>query len=109
MLAAAQVLKERSVAEIITIGASDDGNAIAVASPDIPELVGLYILSSPARSLGDDLAALSQITVPAFFAVSDNDPRRNFLPEVQALYDACASEQKELHILTSYEHGSNLL
>lgn len=29
MLAAAQVLKERSVAEIIAIGASDDGNAIA--------------------------------------------------------------------------------
>ncbi len=109
VLAAAQVLRERGVTEIMAIGASDGGNATAVAAPHIPELVGLGILSSPARSIGDGPAALSQIAVPAFFAVSDNDPGGKFLPEVQALYDACASEQKELHILTSYEHGSDLL
>ena len=109
VLAAAQVLRERGVTEIIGIGASDGGNATAVAAPYIPELVGIGILSSPAGSIGDGPAALSQITVPAFFAVSEHDPGGNFLPEVQALYDACASEQKEFHILTSYEHGSDLL
>ena len=109
VLAAAQVLRESGVTEIMAIGASDGGNATAVAAPYIPELVGLGILSSPAGSIGDGPAALSQITVPAFFAVSDNDPGGKFLPEVQALYDACASEQKELHILKSYEHGSDLL
>lgn len=109
VLAAVQVLREYGVTEIVAMGASDGGNATAVASPKIPELAGLGILSSPARSKGDGPAALSQINVPAFFAVSDNDPGGNFLPEVQALYDACASEKKELHILTSYEHGTDLL
>lgn len=109
VLAAAQVLRERGASQILAMGASDGGNATAVAAPHIPELVGLGILSSPAGSIGDGPAALSQIRVPAFFAVSDNDPGGKFLPEVQALYDACASERKELHILTSYEHGTDLL
>lgn len=109
VLAAVQVLREYGVTEIVAMGASDGGSATAVAAPNIPELVGLGILSSPARSKGDGPAALSQINVPAFFAVSDNDPGGKFLPEVQALYDACISEQKELHILTSYEHGTDLL
>lgn len=113
VLAAAQVLRERGATEILAMGASDGGNATAVAAPSIPELVGLGILSSPARSKGDGPAALARITVPAFFAVSNNDPGTGggdtFLGEVQQLYDACASEQKELHVLTSYEHGTDLL
>lgn len=109
VLAAAQVLRERGATEILAMGASDGGNATAVAAPHIPELVGLGILSAPANSIGDGPAALSQVNAPAFFAVSDNDPGGEFLPEVQALYDACASEQKELHVLTSYEHGTDLL
>lgn len=113
VLAAAEVLRERGATEIIAMGASDGGNAAAVAAPHIPGLVGLGILSSPARSKGDGPAALSQITVPAFFAVSSSDPGAGggdqFMREVQTLYDACASEQKELHILTSYEHGTDLL
>jgi esterase/lipase len=109
VLAAAQVLRERGAVEILAIGASDGGNATAVAAPYIPELAGLGILSSPSRSKGDAVAAVSEIRVPAFFAVSDNDPGGKFLPEVQRLYDACASEQKEFHILTSYEHGTDLL
>lgn len=113
VLAAAQVLRERGAMEILSMGASDGGNATAVAATHIPELVGLGILSSPAMSKGDGPAALSEITVPAFFAVSNNDPGsgggERFLQEVQKLYDACASEQKELHVLTSYEHGTDLL
>lgn len=113
VLAAAQVLRERGAVEILSMGASDGGNATAVAATHIPELVGLGILSSPAMSKGDGPAALSEITVPAFFAVSNNDPGsgggERFLQEVQKLYDACASEQKELHVLTSYEHGTDLL
>lgn len=113
VLAAVQVLRERGVTEIIAMGASDGGNATAVAAPNIPELVGIGILSSPSMSVGDGPSALSQITVPAFFAVSNNDPGTGggdrFLQEVQKLYDACASEQKELHVLTSYEHGTDLL
>ncbi|HCC34815.1 MAG TPA: hypothetical protein DEQ02_03970, partial [Ruminococcaceae bacterium] len=100
VLAAAQVLKERGADEILAMGASDGGNATAVAAPLISNLVGLGILSSPANSKGDAVAAVGKIDVPAFFAVSSNDLGGDFLSEVQKIYDACASEQKELHVLT---------
>lgn len=109
VLAAARVLKERGAAKILSIGASDGGNATAVAAPAIPDLVGLALLSAPANSKGNGLEGVGKIDVPAFFAVSEHDPGGNFYDEVKALYDACASPQKEFHVLTSYEHGTDLL
>lgn len=110
VLAAAQVLRERGATEIVAMGASDGGNATAVAAPSIPDLAGLALLSSPSHSKGDAVAAVRIIDVPAFFAVSSNDPGGTaFYDHVKSLYDACASEQKEFHVLTSYEHGSDLL
>ncbi len=67
------------------------------------------MLSSPKNSKGNALEAVANIDVPAFFAVSSNDPGGNFYNEVKPLYDACTSEQKEFHLLTSYEHGTDLL
>ncbi len=109
VLAAAQVLRERGVTQILCMGASDGGNATAVAAPFVHGLVGLALLSSPANSKGNGPQALAQIDVPAFFAVSTDDPGGNFYPEVETLYNACASPQKEFHVLTSYEHGTDLL
>lgn len=109
VLAAAQVLRERGATEILSMGASDGGNATAVAAPHIPDLVGLALLSSPANSKGNGLEGVGEIDVPAFFAVSNDDPGGKFYDEVKSLYDASASEQKEFHVLTSYEHGTDLL
>ncbi|WP_057762033.1 alpha/beta hydrolase [Cytobacillus praedii] len=109
VLAAAQVLRERGATEILGMGASDGGNATAVAAPHIPDLVGLALLSSPKNSRGNALEAVAKIDVPAFFAVSSDDPVGNFYDEVKPLYDASVSEQKEFHLLTSYEHGTDLL
>ena len=111
VLAAAEVLRERGATGILAMGASDGGTATAVASPHIPDLVGVGILSSPARSKGDGVAALGKLSpeIPAFFAVSTNDPGGKFYPEVEALYNGSVSTKKEFHVLSSYEHGSDLL
>ncbi len=111
VLAAAEVLRERGATGILAMGASDGGTATAVASPRISDLVGVGILSSPARSKGDGVAALGKLlsNIPAFFAVSTNDPGGKFYPEVEALYNGSASAKKEFHVLSSYEHGTDLL
>lgn len=49
VLAAVQVLRERGVDEVFCMGASYGGSATAAAAPEIPELAGVAILSSPAN------------------------------------------------------------
>lgn len=113
VLAAAQVLRERGVTEIISMGASYGGTATAAAAPKIPELVGIGILSSPAFDMEiDPINAMHSVTVPAFFAVSVNDWQNApgvYQTHVEALYEACASEQKTLHIIEGSDHGTDLI
>ncbi|NEZ41913.1 alpha/beta hydrolase [Paenibacillus alvei] len=113
VLAAAQVLRERGATKILSMGASIGGTSTAVAAPNIPELVGLGILSSP-RQFGINpeisaLEAVKKIDVPAFFAVSEKDPTGNYYDEVKALYEASASKQKQFHVIHSSEHGTDML
>lgn len=113
VLDAAQVLRERSVTEIISMGASYGGSATAVAAPNIPELAGLAILSAPAFDLSiDPIGALSSVSVPAFFAVSTNDSQNApgvYQKHVEALYEACASEEKDLHLIEGPDHGTDMI
>ncbi len=44
VLAAAQVLRERGATEILCMGASDGGNASAVAAPYIPDLGSCFVI-----------------------------------------------------------------
>lgn len=110
---AAQVLRERGVKEIISMGCSYGGTATAVAAPSIPELKGLVILSSPCYNQQIDPAdALSKIKVPAFFAVSTEDGQGApgvYQREVESLYEACASSQKEIHIVEGVDHGTDMI
>lgn len=111
--AAVRVLRERGCDEIFCMGASYGGSATAVAATSIPELVGVAILSSPANvSDLDPISAMKQITVPAFFAVSTSDFQGApgvYQKEVETLYEACPSSQKEIHILGGTAHGTDLI
>ncbi len=110
VLAAAQVLRERGAEKIMAMGASDGGTATAIAAPDIPELVGLGMLSSPKDSVGDAVEAMGNIKdVPTFFAVSDHDSYGDFYSHVAALYEACPSTQKELIIIEGNDHGTDMI
>lgn len=110
VLAAAQVLRELGAVEILSMGASDGGTATILAAPDIPELVGLGILSSPKDSVGDAVAALGRLKdIPAFFAVSTNDSYGDFYSHVEALYNACSSTKKEFHVIEGHDHGTDMI
>lgn len=113
VLAAAQVLRERGVTEIIAMGASYGGTATAVAAPEIPELAGVVILSSPAFGMEiDAISAMQTVTAPAFFAVSKEDWQNApgvYQEHVEALYEACGSNRKEIHIVEGSDHGTDLI
>ncbi len=110
VLAAVQVLRERGAERIIAMGASDGGTATVIAAPDIPDLAGLGILSSPKDSVGDALEAVGKIKdVPAFFAVSSHDAYGDFYSHVKALYEACPSTQKELCVIEGTDHGTDMI
>ncbi len=110
VLAAAQVLREKGAKQILAMGASDGGTATAIAAPDIPELAGLGILSSPKDSIGDAVSAMARVKdVPAFFAVSTNDSSGNFYPHVEALYEACTSTQKQFNVIEGFDHGTDMI
>lgn len=113
VLAAAQVLRERGVTEIVAMGASYGGTATAVAAAQIPELAGAVILSSPAYDMDiDAIGAMESITAPAFFAVSKEDWQNApgvYQEHVEALYEACGSERKEIHIMEGKAHGTDMV
>ena len=114
VLAAAQVLRERGATQILPIGASYGGTSTVVAAAEIPELVGLVVLSAPAHDVEPltPIDAISRITTPAFFAVSKRDWQGApgiYQAEVESLYDACASEAKEFHLMEGQAHGTDMV
>lgn len=113
VLAAAQVLRERGATRILSMGASYGGTATAVAAAEIPELAGVAILSSPAYDMEiDAIGAIGSVTAPAFFAVSREDWQNApgvYQEHVEALYEACGSDQKEIHIVEGSDHGTDMI
>ncbi len=56
------------------------------------------------------MEAIGQIKdVPAFFAVSTKDSSGNFYPHVEALYEACASTQKQFIVVEGIDHGTDMI
>ncbi len=113
VLAAAQVLRERGATQIISMGASYGGTATAVAAAEIPELAGVVILSAPALGMEiDPVRAMESVTAPAFFAVSTGDWQNApgvYQEHVESLYEACGSDQKEIHVVEGSDHGTDLI
>lgn len=113
VLAAVQVLRERGATEIIAMGASYGGTATAVAAAEIPELAGVVILSSPAYDMEiDAISAMESVTAPAFFAVSTQDWQNApgvYQKHVEALYEVCGSDRKEIHIVNGPDHGTDMI
>ncbi|MFF5426397.1 MULTISPECIES: alpha/beta hydrolase [unclassified Streptomyces] len=106
--AAVQQLRNRGARHILAGGASMGGTATATVAPEIPELVGLLILSSP-RELPTmkPLPGLAKVTVPSFFAAATGD--QTFVDEVRALHRASGAKDKRLHILDSHAHGVDMM
>ena len=110
VLGAAQELFRRGVKRVVVGGASAGGTAALTAAGSIPRarLAGVVVLSSPAQFVGMDArAAARRVTAPAFFAVGSRDVA--FVPDMRRLYAAAASKRKQLLVVPSSGHGTQLL
>ncbi|GAA2873878.1 alpha/beta hydrolase [Streptomyces mexicanus] len=91
-------------------GASCGGTTAAVAGAEgrLP-VVGLLIMSSPARCGGDGVAAVRTIDAPSLFVVSPGDMNGAVEKQVRELYAASGSQDKKLVIDRSGYHGTDMI
>jgi pimeloyl-ACP methyl ester carboxylesterase len=110
VLGAERELLRRGVTRVLVGGASAGGTAGMTAAALIPRsvLAGVVVLSSP-RQFGamDAEAAARRVTAPSFFGVGKRDTA--FVDEVRKLYAASAAKRKQLLVVDSSGHGTDLL
>lgn len=111
VLAAVEVLKEKGATQILSMGASNGGTATAVASPDIDNLVGLVLLSSPSiNPIGNTISSVKKLNdIPMFFAASTNDLHGIYPKEVKSIYDASISSNKQFYEIEGSDHGTDMI
>ena len=104
-----QYLKSQSDVKsgLIGVGGASCGvsNAIKTAIRH-PEVKSLVLLSGP--SDGRDRMFLRQTKIPAFFAVSDDDPYPLMVPDTEWLYLASASPGKKFAHYKTGGHGAEI-
>ncbi len=110
VLGAARELRRRGVTRVLVGGASAGGTAAQTAAAAIPPatLAGVVVLSSP-RQFGsmDAEQAARKVTAPSFFGVGTRDTA--FVDEVRKLDAASAAKRKQIVVVRSSGHGTQLL
>jgi Dienelactone hydrolase family len=108
-VAAAAELRRRGVARVVLVGSSMGGTAVLVAAARIrPPVAGVVSLSGAAVFAGMDArAAVARFRVPALFIAARRDGP--FAAAARGLYEAAATHDKHLVVLSSAAHGTNLL
>jgi pimeloyl-ACP methyl ester carboxylesterase len=110
VLGAERELLRHGVTRVIVGGASAGGTAAMTAAARIPSsaLAGVIVLSSPRRFASMDAAAAARrVTAPSFFGVGSRDTA--FTDEVRQLARASAAKRKQLLVVSSSGHGTELL
>jgi pimeloyl-ACP methyl ester carboxylesterase len=110
VLGAERELVRRGVKRVIVGGASAGGTAALTAAASIPPsvLAGVVVLSSPSQfgSMDAERAA-RKVTAPSFFGVGNRDTA--FVDEMRKLSAASAAKRKQLFVVSSSGHGTELL
>jgi pimeloyl-ACP methyl ester carboxylesterase len=110
VLGAERELVQRGVKRVIVGGASAGGTAAMTAAASIPPsvLAGVVVLSSPSQfgSMNAERAA-RKVTAPSFFGVGNRDTA--FVDEMRKLSAASAAKRKQLLVVSSSGHGTELL
>lgn len=109
VLAAMRVMRARGARQIVLAGASLGGAAVLSAAALSPSgIEGAISFASP-QVFGrvDALVAVRALRVPALFLSAAEDD--NFADEARALYEACASPDKQLAIVPGTVHGAPVL
>ena len=109
VIAAAVELRRRGVTRVVLVGSSMGGTAALVAAGRIrPAVAGVVSLSGAAVFGGMDArTVVPHLRVPALFMAARRDGP--FATAALGLYGAAATRDKQLLVLTSAAHGTNLL
>jgi pimeloyl-ACP methyl ester carboxylesterase len=110
VLGAERELVRRGVRRVVVGGASAGGTAAMTAAAAIPRsvLAGVIVLSSPGQFASMDAeAAARRVSAPSFFGVGSRDTA--FTDEVRQLDRASAAKRKQLLVVSSSGHGTELL
>jgi predicted alpha/beta-hydrolase family hydrolase len=102
-------LRRRGATRILVGGASCGGTASILVGAKILDVVGLLIMSSPARCGGmDAVPPVRTITAPSLFIVSPGDMNGAVEEQVRELYAASGALDKKLVIDDSGYHGTDM-
>jgi len=109
VIAAVRELRRRGVARVVLVGSSMGGTAVLVAAGRIrPMVAGVVSLSGAAVFAGMDArVVVPRLRVPALFIAAKGDGP--FPAAARGLYGAAGTRDKELLMLSSAAHGTNLL
>ncbi|MFJ7996861.1 alpha/beta hydrolase [Streptomyces sp. NPDC096310] len=104
-------LRRVGAKRVFLAGASCGGTTAAVAGVDTPlRVVGLLMMSSPARCLGADaVAAVRKLRVPTLLVVSPGDMLGAVEKQVREVHAASVAREKELVIDKSGFHGTDMI
>ena len=107
MVAGARELQRRGAERIFLVGASMGGTAALVAAGEI-DVAGVAALSAPQEfSDLDALPAVRDLEMPVLFLAGRQDEA--FARDARRLFQATASDEKALVMLSGGEHGTDLL
>ena len=109
VLAAIKVMRARGANQFVLAGASLGGAAVLSGAALAPaQISGVISFASP-QIFGriDALKASRALRVPALFISADEDAP--FPEDARALYDACASPDKQIAIVPGTVHGAPVL
>jgi pimeloyl-ACP methyl ester carboxylesterase len=110
VLGAVRALTRLGVKRVVVGGASAGGDAAMGAAAKIPRatLAGLIVLSSPGQFASiDAFAAVRRVAAPSFFGVGSRDTA--FTGDIRKLYAGSAAKRKQLLVVPSSGHGTQLL
>jgi pimeloyl-ACP methyl ester carboxylesterase len=109
VLGAIRTMRARGATSIVLAGASLGGSAVlSAAVRATPPVNGVISLSSPTRYVRINvLKAVRALQAPALFVAADGDSP--FEEQAYELHAACASPDKRLMIVHSFDHGVSLL
>ncbi len=105
--AALAELHRRGAKQVFLGGASCGGTTVAMAGAKEKDLVGLLIMSSPARCGPlDGVRPIKRIAAPSLFIVAPDDMEGAVEKQVRELYNASGAANKRLLIEDGKEPGS---
>ena len=109
VVAAAGELRRRGVAKVVLVGSSMGGTAMLVAAGRVrPPVAGVVSLSGAAAFADMDArVVVPRLRVPALFMAAKGDGP--FPAAARGLYGAAGTRDKQLLVLSSAAHGTNLL